>query len=371
MLSPSKKQQLLDLFAIQSESYKETRMIAHIIKLCKDNGWHYTKDKHNNVYVTKGQADLYPCVASHTDTVHSIVDGKIYPIIIENTLMCVHPQHGQVGTGGDDKCGIWVCLEMLERLPVCKVVFFAAEEVGCAGSSKADMKFFADCAFVIQVDRKGNDDFVIEACGTDLCSDDFALESIDIMKQHNYDICEHGGLTDVVTLVDNEIGISCINLSGGYYDPHTKKETVHITDLLNVTDMVYALCTTLGDRKWSHVPTKSYGYGNHNYDNWYKDYKPSYVNKAGVSDYNDNNWRDRYDWYGGDDFVELMFGIKDEPELYDFELDYDSVNLSNKKTGEWITWLELKEILFYKDKMPSIYKTVDELLESEGLVWNL
>jgi len=370
MLSPEKKQALIELFAIQSESYKETRMITHLLKVCKLNNWTVAKDKHNNVYVTKGQADIYPCVVSHTDTVHSIVDGLIYPTIVEDTLISIHAKHGQVGTGGDDKCGIWVCLEMLHRLPVAKVVFFASEEVGCVGSSKADMKFFADCAFVIQVDRKGNDDFVIEACGTDLCSDDFALEAMQIMKQHRYDICEYGGLTDVVTLVENEIGISCINLSGGYYDPHTKRETVRISDLINVTDMVEKLCVTMGDRKWLHTPTKTY---KSSYTNWRDDWR------------NDSKYADWDGWgrtipastkdeeYGS---FKDIYNMTDNPDDYYFSFGdnknglLDTIEVWNQESWEYVTFLEEYDIEFHKAEIPKIYKHIQKEMERLGLTWN-
>ena len=46
------------------------------------------------------------------------------------------------------------------------------------------MKFFDDCRFVLQCDRKGNSDFITNASCTELCSDDF-LKDANISKFGN------------------------------------------------------------------------------------------------------------------------------------------------------------------------------------------
>lgn len=369
MLSHSKKTQLINLFSVQSDSYEEDRMVNFLMKLAKANGWTVRKDKKKNVYITKGKADIYPCVVSHTDTVHRILPGKVYPTIIEDTLFTIHPKEGQVGCGGDDKCGIWVCLEMLERLDAVKAVFFAAEEVGCVGSSAADMKFFADCAFAIQVDRQGNKDFVIEACGTDLCSDDFALEATDIMTAHGYELCSSGGLTDVVQLAENEVGVSCINLSGGYYKPHTSKEYVSLTDLANVTDMVEKLCRELGAVRWPHTPTysrwlsygdgyvrgKGSGYG-YDWDSYYEQrygtWSKKELDKDDVEIWTEMDFDDLQAYHNVDDDTIVE-------ECY-YEIDGDYVEIFDGWTGRYKTSFDKFDVEFVKARLPKTYKKLKE-----------
>ncbi len=61
------------------------------------------------------------------------------------------------GIGGDDKVGVYTCLNALfqEGIESVKVSFFRNEEIGCIGSKAADMKWFEDVNWVCQLDRRG------------------------------------------------------------------------------------------------------------------------------------------------------------------------------------------------------------------------
>ena len=68
---------------IQSVSGSEDKMNTFIIEQIKYVNEH-VKDVTivteqqaggTNIYVTKGKADVYPCVVAHTDTVHDFVKG--------------------------------------------------------------------------------------------------------------------------------------------------------------------------------------------------------------------------------------------------------------------------------------------------------
>jgi putative aminopeptidase FrvX len=133
------------------------------------------------------------------------------------------------GLGADDKNGIWICLKCLEEFDVMKCVFFVGEETGCYGSSHADMSFFNDCRFVLQCDRKGNSDMVTYYCGNTLCSDDFLLDTTpDKFGYRQSD----GMITDVITLKNRGLKVSCANLSCGYYHPHSPYEFTCWEDLM-------------------------------------------------------------------------------------------------------------------------------------------
>jgi hypothetical protein len=111
-----RKKLLMDILSIQTASGNEFDMIAYINKFCRDNVPHAeVVIKDNNIYVTKGDADVYPCIVAHTDTVHNI--HKYYKVFDDdNCLFAFNSESGkQVGVGGDDKVGIWLALEMLVR----------------------------------------------------------------------------------------------------------------------------------------------------------------------------------------------------------------------------------------------------------------
>ena len=102
------------------------------------------------------------------------------------------------------------------------------EEIGCQGSSQADMSFFDDCRYVVQCDRKGAGDMVTHYSGTELCSDDFLLDA----SPDKFGYSQSDGLiTDVITLKNKGLKVSCVNLSCGYYLPHTPHEFTCVEDL--------------------------------------------------------------------------------------------------------------------------------------------
>ena len=107
-------------------------------------------DDMSNIYITKGETEFYPCFVAHLDTVHHmsniLVKEEKHPNDhgeYKDALKAYTPFSNQpTGIGGDDKCGIFVCLQLLEKLDNVKVAFFVSEEIGCIGSSVADDFFF-------------------------------------------------------------------------------------------------------------------------------------------------------------------------------------------------------------------------------------
>lgn len=90
-----------------------------------------------------------------------------------------------------------------------------------------------------------------------------------------------GMMTDVLELSEQGIGISCINVSCGYYDPHTDDEFTIKEDLLNCLEFVkYAItnCTKVYEHKYeySYGGYGRYGYGKlgrtYGFDDYYRGY---------------------------------------------------------------------------------------------------
>jgi putative aminopeptidase FrvX len=221
---------LFELYNIYSPSGRETLMMNFIRTRLDKLGVSHHTDTAGNIYATKGIAASYPCVISHTDEVHEphtrnfkirqTDDGIIFGF---DYLLRSH-----CGIGADDKNGIWICLKCLELFDEMKCVFFVSEEVGCLGSMDAEMKFFDDCRYVLQCDRKGNRD-MITSCGmTDLCSGEFLLD----VNPGNFGYRLNDGLiTDAIMLKKKGLQVSCTNISCGYYLPHTPQEFTCMEDL--------------------------------------------------------------------------------------------------------------------------------------------
>jgi hypothetical protein len=173
----------------------------------------------------------------------------------------------QQGLGADDKCGIWIALNFLREYDNLKVAFFVGEEIGCKGSSKANIEFFSDCRFVLEPDRRGNSDLITSISWTSLCSDEF-LNDIGF-KDFGYKETD-GLMTDIEALKENKLAISCINLSCGYYNPHTDHEFVVKADLLNCLNFVRHIIETC-TKVYPHVDEDDI-YSRYRYDGGYGDY---------------------------------------------------------------------------------------------------
>lgn len=221
---------LKELYGISARTHQEKNMIAFVSQRLADLGVTFTVDEAGNIYTTKGNADTYPCLAAHLDEVHEARE-KGYEVLVVRDEFIIGFNSGKRefnGIGADDKNGIWVCLKCLEKFDNLKCVFFVGEEQGCIGSRQADMKFFDDCRFVLQCDRKGNSDFISNIYGNPLCSTQFIKDAS--LGEHGYKE-ERGMQTDVQALRERGLEISCANISCGYYYPHTPHEMTNIADL--------------------------------------------------------------------------------------------------------------------------------------------
>lgn len=255
------------VLTIQTYSGAEWRMFAFIVRECKRLGVHIHQDEIGNLYITKGNADTYPCIVAHMDSVHRI--GSDLSIIEAGGKLtgfnCDTMQ--QSGIGGDDKVGIYIALRCLEDYDNIKVAFFVNEEQGCIGSRAADMTFFEDCRFVLQADRRGCTDFVVNASGVKLSSKKFKKGVSKIMTGFGYAFSD-GMMTDVMQLKENGLKVSCANVSCGYYRPHDDDEYVVVSEVENTLSFFKSIIDNMTE-VYEHKYTYSYStptYGKRNYD---------------------------------------------------------------------------------------------------------
>ena len=146
------------------------------------------------------------------------------------------------------------------KYDILKCTFVTGEEVGCVGSSKADMDFFKDVRFVIQCDRRGSNDLIASICSTEIASKEF-IEATG-HEQFGYHL-EEGMMTDVLTLKENGLAVSAVNMSCGYYDPHSDHEFTVKRDLLNTLSFVNHIienCITVYPHEYDYKMGGFYGY---------------------------------------------------------------------------------------------------------------
>lgn len=260
---------LKKLYRIQAKTGHEEVMINYLVSLIPTLVPEVQIEVvEKNIYVTKGTAETYPCIASHIDQVQPIC--KDITVFEQNGIFFGFDftARKQVGLGADDKNGIFLAIIAIINTPVIKAVFFHGEETGCNGSNKCDMSFFDNVKFVIQCDRKGNSDFINQGSSVDLCSKEFETDCQ--LEQYGYKPCT-GGTTDVVALKKKGLKVSCVNLSVGYENQHKDNETACLSDIKKCWKLVQHILTL--DKTYSHTYTApSYTSSNNHYysgEYWY------------------------------------------------------------------------------------------------------
>jgi hypothetical protein len=173
-------------------------------------------------------------------------------VVEEDGCFVAYGEDGQrIGLGGDDKAGVYVCLELLLAMPVLKAAFFVDEEIGCLGSRQADPAFFEDVGYCIEFDSPNNDILSFSCDGAQLCEEDGALLKIaePLLTKFGAVKWQWHPYTDVAQL-RRKFDFECLNLPCGYYNMHTEDEHVVIEDTARALEMGKSLIQALGCNRY-------------------------------------------------------------------------------------------------------------------------
>jgi len=257
-MNSEKLGRLKEVLAVPTYSRNEVLMIEYLKKVLDQKGYDYTVDNLGNIYVTKGVAEWYPCFVAHTDTVHTVnpnltvvqleEDGKTILTGIDKETM--KPS----GIGGDDKCGVFLCLEMLDKLDNVKIALFVSEEIGCVGSKQADPEFFKNVGYAIQYDSPEGDSMSMTLMGKKLfnAESDFGSKVGNLILEHGITYWERHPYTDIWPLME-KFGFSCLNLAAGYHRYHTANEYVVVEEVENSFELGLKLHEILGENYYERV----------------------------------------------------------------------------------------------------------------------
>jgi di/tripeptidase len=261
-----------ELLSVPSKTYKESKMVEYLMSTIGDmEGVTLTCDEHNNIYATKGtlgKGEFYPMFISHTDTVHELVEEIIVKEEYLNKPYTFGKDFGQeqsfclkgydindkpTGIGGDDKCGIYICIELLSQLDKVKVAFFVSEETGCHGSKMVNEEFLKDVGYCVQYDAPGDHLISYSCSGTVLFDKEgeffnTALRSITKSFKNEMMVQSHP-YTDIM-MIKQKSDFSCLNMSCGYYNMHTPNEFVCIDDVVRAIQAGKNLVKDLGLNKY-------------------------------------------------------------------------------------------------------------------------
>lgn len=198
-------------------------------------------------------------VCAHLDTVH-----KVEPKIIFNRNGNLSSPYG---IGGDDRCGIYMVLEIIKKLNV-HVAFFEDEEIGGIGSTRFSVSetcrnLTNKINYVIELDRCGDRDAVFYECD----NPDFTEFVTKSFWEKSY-----GSFTDICNICP-ELKCAGVNLSCGYHKAHTLDEYVVLSEMERSISETINLIERSDDTHYEYIE-KVYAKWDY-YDDYYSYRYPS------------------------------------------------------------------------------------------------
>lgn len=312
---------------------------------------------------------------AHMDTVHH--DNCTIVCTSEDGNYVMSPQ----GIGGDDRCGIFMVLEIIKEYK-CSVLFTEDEEKGCVGAHK----FVNDKVvptvpinYLLEFDRKNKNDAVFYSC------DNKDFEAFITDEEIGFKTA-YGSCSDISSVAPY-LKTAAVNLSCGYYNAHTEHEYVKMSEMLHNIERAKLIIAkecehfeyvekTIELSNWGAKISKQ------NYD---KDWYDKYYNRKDYLDGDDYDLYDEDDDYTGsynDLYYQFFENGEDNivslfTEYYDIEvgkvdlipleelIDVDNFNVIMTDGGRPLTTREYKMSHFdcydlYMDKKCHVYRILED-----------
>lgn len=199
---------------------------------------------HSSIYVGDGYVYAPGCfpvlLVAHLDTVHTTLPKTV--LYGEKTGTITSPE----GIGGDDRCGIFMILEILKQFH-CSVLFCEDEELGNVGAKKfmeTNLAKPGDFNYIIELDRKNSNDAVFYNCAN--------VEFERFITKEFFETAI-GSEADISYLAPT-LNCAAVNLSCGYYNLHTLDEYVVIPEMHKIIDATCnILARTKADDKFEYI----------------------------------------------------------------------------------------------------------------------
>jgi hypothetical protein len=194
------------------------------------------KDAYGNLYKRIGAAPVL--WSSHTDTVHK-QGGRQAVRFVDGFASA--PDKNSNCLGADCTAGVFLMREMILAGVEGLYIFHRDEEVGGRGSefiASKNSSLLAGIKYAIAFDRRGTNSVITHQWGGRCCSEDFAVSLGHALKMaHEPD--DGGSFTDTANYT-HLIG-ECTNLSVGYYNEHTRKESLDTAYLMELLEALLVL----------------------------------------------------------------------------------------------------------------------------------
>lgn len=258
-------------------------------------------DDYGNIYYLDNENA--PLLSAHMDTVRKEQDFCIGAFLNESEDDRIFS--GGI-LGGDDKCGVFIILKVLEAGRKVNFIFSRDEETGCKGIKALlkpnfeENKELADkvknCLWCLVLDRRGNSDIICLENNYGTKEFEEALKKISDENSFGYKGAS-GLCSDANTIRDF---ISTANISVGYYSPHSQKEYILKSDLEKAYNYTIAVIDNLKDK--FQAAEKEYSYRNYYNGYYYNGYYNNGKKSKGFSDYPGYYYDDDFDGYDYSDY---------------------------------------------------------------------
>lgn len=288
------KTSLTELFAMTQSELKQ-----HCASSLKNSGYSV---KEADGYVLALPKDETPsvCFIAHLDTVYKTPPTEFYTmkfdealkidrlshkhaitfggdLSAENKIINEHYPDGDLlqspqGIGGDDRCGVYVCMRMAEEKHKPAILLLEDEEIGCVGAAKfVKAKEQLSVKFLVEFDRGGCNNVVFYAL------DNPEFENV-IEYITGYEIQE-GTYSDICVIAPY-LGVAACNITAGYYNEHREEREFVLID--QVEDTVNVAMSLNDHARQIQTPYK---------------YKERYNGWGGIDPYEEMYWelQDRCD----------------------------------------------------------------------------
>lgn len=241
---------LCSILEIRNFTGDETSLADFCETKLSNLGCKVWKDETGNLYACKGSGP-WPMFTAHLDSV--FVCKETFLWMDETGWIGGSNSFGtQRGIGADDKCGVFVCLEMAAALDCVKIALFVSEEVGCIGSSKADRSFYDDVCYCIGVDGPETGIVSHKCSGTvmfDIDGEFWEKCSPALKRNFGSLALQHHTLTDVKNIREASV-FPCVNISAGFYNWHSSGELTTVDAVRKVVGACKDAASSLGIKRY-------------------------------------------------------------------------------------------------------------------------
>ena len=203
--------------------------------------------------------DIPIALVAHMDTVFKQPASEIFYDTRKNVIW------SPTGLGADDRAGVFAMVQIIKSGLRPHIILTTDEEIGGIGATVLGKEEcpFKDLRYLIELDRRGENDCVFYDCANE--------EFIDYVETFGFK--ESFGSFSDISMIAPEWEVAAVNLSVGYRDEHTISEVLFVSHMFNTIDKVKQMLSEDMEkvRKYNYIPS-AYSF------NWLNSLKTDFKN---------------------------------------------------------------------------------------------